>query len=137
ELSVNLRNQTVARHRSGQGYKTITKTLKVLRTTVASIILKWKKLGTILNLSSVGHPAKLGIQERRVLIREVRKNPTVTLKELQKACAEMGEPVGWISISAGLYKSGLHGRGARQEPLLSKRDTKAQRNLATCGKRFS
>jgi hypothetical protein len=47
--------------------------LKVPKNTVASIILKWKKFGTTKT------PAKLSNQGRRALVREVTKNPMVTL----------------------------------------------------------
>lgn len=50
-------------------------------------------------------------------VREVRKNPTLTLKGLQMFYAKMGEPVGHTTNSAALHKSGLHGRVARQKPL--------------------
>ena len=56
--------------------------LKVPKNTVASIILKWKKFGTIKTLPRAGHPAKLSNWGRRVLVREVTKNPMVTLTEL-------------------------------------------------------
>lgn len=41
----------------------------------------------------LGHLAKLGSQAERALVREVTKNPVVTVTELQKSCAEMGETV--------------------------------------------
>jgi hypothetical protein len=56
--------------------------LKVPKNTVASIILKWKKFGTIKTLPRAGHPAKLSIWGRRALVREVTKNPMVTLTAL-------------------------------------------------------
>jgi hypothetical protein len=46
ELSVELRDSIVLRHRSGEGYQKMSASLKVSKNTVASIILKWKKLGT-------------------------------------------------------------------------------------------
>jgi hypothetical protein len=46
ELSVELRDRIVKRHRSGEGYQKMSAALKVPRNTVASIILKWKKFGT-------------------------------------------------------------------------------------------
>ncbi len=46
ELPEELRDRIVARHRSGQGYKKISAALKVPKSTVASIILKWKTFGT-------------------------------------------------------------------------------------------
>ena len=54
---------------------------KVPKNTVASIILKWKKLGTTKTLPTAGCPAKLNNQGRRALVREVTKNPLVTLTE--------------------------------------------------------
>jgi hypothetical protein len=57
--------------------------------TQASIILKWKKLGTIKTLPRAGCPAKLSNQGRRALVREVTKNPMVTLTELQSSSVEI------------------------------------------------
>ena len=47
ELSVELRDRIVSRLRSGEGYQNISAALKVPKNTVASIILKWKKFGTV------------------------------------------------------------------------------------------
>ena len=52
--------------------------LKVLKNTVASIILKWKKFGSTKTLPRAGHPAKLSNRGTRALVREVTKNPMVT-----------------------------------------------------------
>ena len=46
ELSVELRDRILSRHRSGEGYRHISAALKVPKNTVDSIILKWKKYGT-------------------------------------------------------------------------------------------
>jgi hypothetical protein len=48
----------------------------------ASLILKWKKFGTIKILPRAGHSAKMSNLGRRALAREVTKNPTVPLTEL-------------------------------------------------------
>jgi transposase len=92
--------------------------LKVPQKTKASIILKWKKFGTTTTLPRAGRPAKLSIQERRALIRDVTKNPMVTLTELQSSSVEKGKPSRRTTISAALHQSG---RVARWKPLLSKR----------------
>uniref|UniRef100_A0AAZ3Q4H1 Sleeping Beauty transposase HTH domain-containing protein n=1 Tax=Oncorhynchus tshawytscha TaxID=74940 RepID=A0AAZ3Q4H1_ONCTS len=59
ELFVDRRDRIVSRHRSGEGYQKMSAALKVLKNTVASIILIWKKFGTTKNLPRAGHPAKL------------------------------------------------------------------------------
>ncbi len=65
ELPEELRDRIVARHRSGQGYKKISAALKVPKSTVASIILKWKTFGTTRTLPRAGSPAKLSYRGRR------------------------------------------------------------------------
>ncbi len=67
ELPEELRDRIVARHRSGQGYKNISAALKVPKSTVASIILKWKTFGTTRTLPRAGRPAKLSYRGEKSL----------------------------------------------------------------------
>ncbi len=130
ELPEELRDRIVARHRSGQGYKQISAALKVPKSTVASIILKWKTFGRTLmcprTLPRAGRPAKLSYRGRRALVREVKKNPKITVAELQRCIREMGESCRKSTITAALHQSGLYGRVARRKPLLSARHMKAR-----------
>uniref|UniRef100_A0AAZ3SRG8 Transposase Tc1-like domain-containing protein n=1 Tax=Oncorhynchus tshawytscha TaxID=74940 RepID=A0AAZ3SRG8_ONCTS len=121
ELSIELRDRIVFRHKSGEGYQKMYAAFKVPKNTVASIILKWKKFGTTKTLPKAGRLAKLSNRGRRALVREVTKNPMVTQTELQSSSMEMGEPSRRTTISAAFHQSGLYGRVARQKPLLSKR----------------
>ena len=120
----------MARHRSGQGYKRISAALKVPKSTVASIILKWKKFGTTRTLPRPGRPAKLSNRGRRALVREVKKNPKITVAELQRCSREMGESSTKSTITAALHQSGLYGRVARRKPLLSARHMKSRIEFA-------
>ena len=81
ELSVELQDRIVSRHSSEEEYQNISAALKGPKNTVASIILKWKKLGTK-TLPRAGHPAKLSNRGRRALVREVTKNLMVSRTEL-------------------------------------------------------
>ena len=72
-------------HRSGEGYQKNSAALKVSKNTVASIILKWKKFGTTKTIPRAGCPAKLSNWGRRALVREVIKNPMVTLTDIQSS----------------------------------------------------
>ncbi len=130
ELPEELRDRIVARHRSGQGYKKISAALKVPKSTVASIILKWKTFGTTRTLPRAGRPAKLSYRGRRALVREVKKNPKITVAELQRCIREMGESCRKSTITAALHQSGLYGRVARRKPLLSARHMKAHMEFA-------
>ena len=64
------------------------------------------------------------------MVREVTKNPMVTLTELQSFSVEMGEPSRRTTLSEALHQSGLYGRVARQKPLLSKRHMTAHLEFA-------
>jgi hypothetical protein len=71
-------------------------------------------------LPRAGRPAKLSNRGRRFFVRELTKNPMVTLTELQSSSVEMVEPYRRTTISAALHQSGFYGRVARWKPLLSK-----------------
>ena len=90
ELSVELRDRIVSRHRSGEEYQNISAALQVRKNTVGSIILKLNKLGTTKTLPRASRPAKLSNRGRRALVREVTKNPMVTLTEFQSSSVEIG-----------------------------------------------
>ncbi|KAG2466468.1 TCB1 transposase, partial [Polypterus senegalus] len=130
ELSVGLRDRIVRRHKFGEGYRNIFAALKVPMSTVASIIRKWKKFETTRNLLRAGRPSKLSDRGRRALVREVTKNPMVTLSELQRSSVERGEPSRRTTISAAIHQSGLYGRVARRKPPLSKRHMAAHLEFA-------
>ena len=80
ELSKTLWDKVVERHRSGDWYKNISKTLNIPWSTVKTIIKKWKAYGPTKTLPRSGHPSKLDDQARRRLIREVTKRPMATFK---------------------------------------------------------
>ncbi|KAG2465422.1 TCB1 transposase, partial [Polypterus senegalus] len=130
ELSVDLRDRIVSRHKSGEGYRKMAAALKVPMSTVASIICKWKKFETTRTLPRAVRPSKLSDRGRRALIREVIKNLMVTLSELQRSSVERGEPSRRTTISAAIHQSGLYGRVARRKPLLGKRHMAAHLEFA-------
>ena len=119
ELSKDLWDK-VEMHRSGDGYKNISKALNIPWSTVKTIIKKWNVYGTIKTLPRSGRPSKLDDQARRRLIREATKRPMATLKELHAFMAKTGHCVHVTTISQALHKSGLYGGVARRKPLLKK-----------------
>ena len=77
------------------------------------------------------------LEQIRLLVREVTKNPMVTLTELQSSSVEMGEPSRRTTISAALHQSGLYGRVARWKRLLSKRCMTAPWSLSKFTQRLT
>ena len=82
ELSKDLCDKVVERHRSGDGYKNISMALNICWSTVKTIMEKLKAYGTTKTLPRLGCPSKLDDQARRRLIREATKMPMAILKEL-------------------------------------------------------
>uniref|UniRef100_A0AAZ3RC25 Sleeping Beauty transposase HTH domain-containing protein n=1 Tax=Oncorhynchus tshawytscha TaxID=74940 RepID=A0AAZ3RC25_ONCTS len=72
ELSVELQDRIVSRHRSGEGFRKMSAAFKVPKN-----ILKWKKFGTTKTLPRAVRPAKPNNRGRRALVNEVTKNPMV------------------------------------------------------------
>jgi hypothetical protein len=97
ELSLESQNRIVLRHRPEEGYKKMSAAWKVPKNTVASIILKSKKFGTTNTLPRAGRLAKLSNRGRRALVREMTKNPMVTLTELQSS------PLSLVRGHLGVY----------------------------------
>ena len=112
ELSVELRDRIVLENRFGEGYQ------------------HWKKFGTTKTLPRAARPAKLNNLWRKALVREVTKNPMVTLTELPSSSVEMGETSRRTTISATLQQSDIYGRVARRKLLFSKRHMTAHLEFA-------
>ncbi|CDQ59526.1 unnamed protein product [Oncorhynchus mykiss] len=73
---------------------------------------------TTANLPRPGRPSKLSAHTRRRLIRDAAKRPMITVEELQRSTAEVGDSVHRTTISRILHKSSLYGRVARRKPFL-------------------
>ena len=103
------------------GYKKISETLNIPRSTIKSNIKKWTENGTATNLPRDSCPPKLTNQARRALIREATKRPKITLKELQCSTAEIGVSVHRTTLSCTLHRAGLYGGVARKKLLLKEK----------------
>ncbi|XP_062847483.1 uncharacterized protein LOC134309924 [Trichomycterus rosablanca] len=125
-----VRNKVVEKFKAGLGYKKISQALNISRSTVQSIIRKWKEYGTTVNLPRQGRPPKLTGRTRRALIRDAAKRPMVTLDEMQRSTAQVGESVHRTTISRALHKCGLYGRVARRKPLLKENHKKSRLQFA-------
>ncbi|CAJ0931663.1 unnamed protein product [Ranitomeya imitator] len=119
EPAKELRDRIVARHRSGQGYNRISAGLKVPKSTVASIILKWRKFVTTRSLPRPGRPAKLSNRRRRALggtsqITDLTCSAAgFTVPALSRLCEATSLPAG--PGSAAILDPGLEGAG-REAP---------------------
>ena len=111
ELTEELRDRIVSRHRSGEGYQNISAELKVPKNTVASTILKWKRFGTTKTLPIAGQTEKSG---EKVLGQGGDQEPDGHSDSASESLCGDGYPSGGSPISAALHQSGFYGRVARR-----------------------
>ena len=128
ELTKQVRDKVVEKYEAGLGYKNMSQALNISRST---IIRKWKEYGTTANLPRQGPPSRLTSRTRRKLLRGATNWPMVTLEELQRSTAEVGQSVHRTTISRVLHKSGLYERVARRKPLFKVNHKKSCLEFAT------
>ena len=119
EISEDLKSIIVDLHKAGKGYKSISKSLDVHQSTVRQIVYKWRKFSTVATLPRSGRPAKMTARAQRRMLNEVKKNPRVSAKDLQKSLEHANISVDESTIRKTLNKNGVHGRTPRKKPLLS------------------
>lgn len=112
-----VRDTVVEKFKAGFGYKKISQALNIPRSTVQAIILKWKEYQTTANLRRPGRRSKLSAHTRRRLIRDAAKRPMITLDELQRSTAEVGDSVHRTTISRILHKSGLLWKSGKKKAI--------------------
>uniref|UniRef100_A0A8C5P6E3 Transposase n=1 Tax=Leptobrachium leishanense TaxID=445787 RepID=A0A8C5P6E3_9ANUR len=130
ELSEDLRSRIVDLHEAGKDYKSISKSLDVHVSMVRQTVCKWRKFSTVATLPRHGRPVKMTAKAQHRMLNEVKKNPRVSAKDLQKSLAHANIFVDTSTIRKTLNKNGVHGRTPRRKPLLSKKNIAARLKFA-------
>lgn len=130
EWSQKFREEIVALHKKGNGYKKISKLLNVPRDTVGSIIRKFKATGTVATKCGRGRKKKLTAAAARFVRRQVDKNPRLTSKELKEDLAKEGTDVSLDTVRRTLHAEGLKARTPRRTPLLKPHHKKRRLQFA-------
>ncbi|KAK3531097.1 hypothetical protein QTP70_010358 [Hemibagrus guttatus] len=121
ELTEDLWLRIVAAHKSGKGYKTISKCFEVPVATVQSIIRKYKTFRTVKNLRGRGRKPKV-----TPVLKKVKKNPRITTKAILMNLGSAGGNISRQTVQRTLHTAGFHRRRRRRTPLLQIRHTKAR-----------
>ena len=124
EWSQKFREEIVALHKKGNGYKKISKLLNVPRDTFGSIIRKFRATGTAATKHGRGRKKKFSAAAARFMRRQVDKNPRLTAKELKEDLAKGGTEVSVDTVRRTLHAEGLKARTPRRTPLLKAHHTK-------------
>ncbi|XP_029370196.1 zinc finger MYM-type protein 4-like [Echeneis naucrates] len=89
EIQEQIRRKVIDMSQSGKGYKAISESLGLHRTTVRAIIHKWRKHGTVVNLPRSGRPTKITPRAQQRLSQEVTKEPRTTSEQLQASLTSL------------------------------------------------
>ena len=130
EISQDIRKRIVDLHESGSSLGEISRFLKVPRSSVQTIIRKYKHHGNVQPSYRSGRRRILCPRDERALVRNVHINPRTKAKDLVKMLAEAGKSVSLSTVKRVLYRHGLKGHSARKKPLLQKRHKKARLQFA-------
>ena len=122
-----LKKKTVDLHKSGSSLGAIAKCLKVPRSSVQTVVRKYKHYRT----------TQLSYRSSRTLVRKVQINPRTTANDLVKMLEETSTKVSISTVKRVLCQHNLKGRSARKKTLLQTRHKKSQTTVCncTCGQR--
>ena len=130
EYSEDFRKCIVKHHKSGKTLGAISRLLDVPRSSVQTIVRKYRNLGTTKTLPRSGRKTKLTVNDERLLVRKVRCNPKTTKKHLCQELEASGTKVSLSTVQRVLHRNGLRGCKARKKPLLQKRHIQARLKYA-------
>ena len=131
QLSSDLKSRIVAKYQAGNSYSKISEQLSVAKSTIQSIIKKYKSLGSTDNLPRSGRPRKINTRMARKIIRQVKYNPMITRNTIKKQLSVEGIiDVSINTVSYVLHNASLIGRRPRRTPLLKKNHREARLKYA-------
>uniref|UniRef100_A0AAZ3P240 Transposase Tc1-like domain-containing protein n=1 Tax=Oncorhynchus tshawytscha TaxID=74940 RepID=A0AAZ3P240_ONCTS len=94
------------------------------------MVYKWRKFSTVATLPRSGRPAKMTARAQSRMLNEVKKNPRMSAKDLQKYLEDANISVDESTIRKTLNKNGVHGRTPRKKPMLSQKNIVASLKFA-------
>ena len=116
---------------SGSSLGAISKSLKVPRSSVQTMVRKYKHHGITQPSYRSGRRCVLSPSDECTLVRKVQINPRTTATDLVKMLEETGTKVFIFTIKRVLYQHNLTGCSARKKPLLQNCHKKVRLRFAT------
>ena len=126
EVCIELSQKIVDAHENGKSKKFISKWFDIPKSTVQSIIEKFKKFNTIQNFTRQERKEKVSPWLARQVMWEISKSPRITGKVLFQNLSTEGIEILRSTLPRTLKKEGLKGYRPRKTPLLTARHVKAQ-----------
>ncbi|CAK9810894.1 Transposable element Tc1 transposase [Anthophora plagiata] len=121
ELTLAERSQIFYRRINGDSLKKIALDSNISAEGVRKIVHRLEQNGTAENQPKSGHPRKTTRKQDRVIVREVKKNPLVSTKQLK---SDLNLPIEEIQIHARIKQVGFLERISKKQPFISKINAK-------------
>lgn len=124
EVALEIRKLIIRLHGAdGLSYKKIGDLLKVPRSTVATIIQRFKNSGEVINQKRTGRPSKLTIGLRRILKRIVDKDPTLSCRQISEILADNYQVyLKREAVRRAIHQFGYKSLVRRKKPHISKKN---------------
>lgn len=131
ELTVPERERIINLWKDGLSQRKIGKLVDKSRATVQSVMRKYKTEGIITNKTRQGRPRKLTEREERQILREVTKNPKLSVAQLHADIKEKCRiDVSASTVRRTIHRGGFKGRIARKKPWINATNRKKRLDFA-------
>ena len=120
ELSIEIRNLIVKKHLEGYSYAQISAFMEISKTTIASIVQKYRNSGTTGNAIRLGRPNKLKDRTKRLIKRQILTERSISAGSI---CANLNIRHSLVvssqSVRNAIHEFGFKGRVPRKKPYVS------------------
>lgn len=128
--SIDLREKVIKEHEDGSSYGEISKKFGIPRSTVSSLIKKYKSTGVLVDNPKSGRRPILSATDERNVVRKIKKDPRTTKKAIMADLESIGKPVSRSTLKRVLNRNGFYARRPRKTPLHKKRHLEARLKFA-------
>lgn len=125
EIPISVRELIITHHKSGYGYKKIAGMVNLSKNTVATIVKKYKKLGTVQHQQGQGRKKKTTPRIDKAIIRKVLNNRRLSAPKIAAQLQnEFNVTVHPQTVRNRIKKEGFAGLVAVKKPWLSNKNIK-------------
>jgi transposase len=118
-------------HKENKSYADISAIVKRPRSTIQSIIQKFKKTGSLRNSPRCGRPRKLSARDERKILQIIKAKPSTSASSIAIELRNYHNKVVHAkTVSRCLRRAGFYNRMARRKPFISKVNQKKRLDFA-------
>lgn len=129
--SFNLRQLIVFNRAQGKTYREIAHLFKVKKSTVYDVCKRFDHEGRLNSIPQKGRPRKLTPCDERFIMKEVKKNPTITASKLSSQFLRRFDfKIHPQTIRCIIKKNCYNSRAARRKPLINEQNRKKRLQFA-------